>query len=555
MQNIYDEAQTILYFLLSQRRRFVIMKLVKTNKQGGIFMKLQKWKRKILAVILAVGIFAGSVAVNGTQAAAAEQRAAGLAELAQVIRDNGMQRKSRFSVDFSGSDEEWSRLFNGMSFFYYDMIVLDDASTSDDSDYLIGNINFSKEFMSTLVEEESGNGEIIFTPTYFETADETEYVNTHTKEILAELGTSQMSDYSKVKAVHDYVCELITYTNDVDNASSVYGAYVRGKGLCNSYALCMYKLLVETGVPCHWIGGSAGTGRDSAGHAWNIVKLGDQWYNLDATWDDADNDKISYDYFLKGTADFDEADTSQVHTMDNEYYESSYLTDFPIAETSYVVSDEDLKPVTPTPTPTSVPSTSPSAAPTEVPAQTPSTSPSAAPTEVPTQSPSASPSAAPTEAPTQIPSVSPSTTPKSPVSPVMPPTTTPSETKEVTVPGVPTDTTEDSLSEITKYSFSDIIVGKYPAKGKFTISRKKADDIQLLIDNKAARKKIAKISYKITSGKKIIKTKNYGIRKDGKQYFSNLRVFGKKKGKAKIAVTVKLINGQKKKYNFTVRVR
>lgn len=506
MQNIYDEAQTILYFLLSQRRRFVIMKLVKTNKQGGIFMKLQKWKRKILAVILMVGIFAGSVAVNGTQAAAAEQRAAGLAELAQVIRDNGMQRKSRFSVDFSGSDEEWSRLFNGMSFFYYDMIVLDDASTSDDSDYLIGNINFSKEFMSASVEEESGNGEIIFTPTYFETADETEYVNTHTKEILAELGTSQMSDYSKVKAVHDYVCALITYTNDVDNASSVYGAYVRGEGLCNSYALCMYKLLVEAGVPCHWIGGSAGTGRDSAGHAWNIVKLGDQWYNLDATWDDADNNKISYDYFLKGTADFDEADTSQVHTMDNEYYESSYLTDFPIAETSYVVSDEDLKPVTPTPTPTSVPS--------------------------------ASPSAAPTEAPTQTQSVSPSTTPESPVSPVMPPTTTPGETKE-----------------ITKYSFSDIIVGKYPAKGKFTISRKKADDIQLLIDNKAARKKIAKISYKITSGKKIIKTKNYGIRKDGKQYFSNLRVFGKKKGKAKIAVTVKLINGQKKKYNFTVRVR
>ena len=539
MQNIYDEAQTILYFLLSQRRRFVIMKLVKTNKLGGIFMKLQKWKREILAAILAVGIFAGSVAVNGTQAAAAEQRAAGLAELAQVIRDNGMQRKSRFSVDFSGSDEEWSRLFNGMSFFYYDMIVLDDASTSDDSDYLIGNINFSKEFMSASVEEESGNGEIIFTPTYFETADETEYVNTHTKEILAELGTSQMSDYSKVKAVHDYVCALITYTNDVDNASSVYGAYVRGEGLCNSYALCMYKLLVEAGVPCHWIGGSAGTGRDSAGHAWNIVKLGDQWYNLDATWDDADNDKISYDYFLKGTADFDEADTSQVHTMDNEYYESSYLTDFPIAATSYVVSDEDLKPVTPTPTPTIVPSASPSAAPTEAPAQTPSASPSAAPTEV----------------PTQTPSVSPSTTPESPVSPVLPSTTTPGETKGITAPGVPTDTTEDSLSEITKYSFSDIIVGKYPAKGKFIISRKKADDIQLLIDNKAARKKIAKISYKITSGKKIIKTKNYGIRKDGKQYFSNLRVFGKKKGKAKIAVTVKLINGQKKKYNFTVRVR
>ena len=209
-------------------------------------MKLQKWKRKILATVLAAGVFAGSVAANGTQAAAAEQKAAGLTELAQVIRDNGMQRKSEFAVDFSGTEEEWNYLFGSMSFFYYDMIVLDDASTSDDSDYLIGNINFAKPFMGeTEVDEENGTGEIIFTPTYFETADETEYVNTHTKEILAGLGTSQMSDYSKVKAVHDYVCALITYTNDVDNASSVYGAYVRGEGLCNSYALCMYKLLVE----------------------------------------------------------------------------------------------------------------------------------------------------------------------------------------------------------------------------------------------------------------------------------------------------------------------
>lgn len=57
-------------------------------------MKLQKWKRKILAVILAAGIFAGSVAANGTQAAAAEQRATGLTELAQVIRTTGCREKA-----------------------------------------------------------------------------------------------------------------------------------------------------------------------------------------------------------------------------------------------------------------------------------------------------------------------------------------------------------------------------------------------------------------------------------------------------------------------------
>lgn len=490
-------------------------------------MKLQNWKRRILATALTIGVFVGSIAANGTQAAAAEQKAAGLTQLAEVIRDNGMQRKSEFAVDFSGTKEEWNYLFNSMSFFYYDMIVLDDASTSDDSDYLIGNINFAKVFMSASVVEGSGNGEITFTPTYFETADETEYVNTHTKEILAELGTSRMSDYSKVKAIHDYVCARITYTDDVDNASSAYSAYARGEGLCNSYALCMYKLLVEAGVPCHWIGGSAGTGRDSAGHAWNIVKLGDQWYNLDATWDDADDDNVSHDYFLKGTTDFDEADPSQTHTMDEEYNSSGYLTVFPIAETKYTASDEELKPVTPTPTAV----------------------PTAAPGTVPTASPSETPAVKPSAAPAAQETISPSVPNNTPGNNLSEPKTT------VTVPSQEPEQKEDNVSETPKYSFSDIIVGKYPAKGKFTISRKKADDIQLLIDNKAARKKIAKISYKITSGKKVIKTKNYGIQKDGKQYFSNLRVFGKKKGKAKIAVTVKLVNGQMKKYNFTVRVR
>ena len=52
-----------------------------------------------------------------------------------------------------------------------------------------------------------------------------------------------------------------------------------------------------------------------------------------------------------------------------------------------------------------------------------------------------------------------------------------------------------------------------------------------------------------------IKTKNYGIHKDGKEYFSDLRVTGKKKGNAKIKVTVLLKGGVKKSYSFTVKVK
>ncbi|MGN1206342.1 MAG: hypothetical protein ACI4SQ_05070, partial [Eubacterium sp.] len=94
-------------------------------------MRLHKWKRKILSATLTLGLLAGSITGNATKAAAAEQKATGLTELAEVIRTNCVQRKNEFSVDFSGSDNEWNRLFGDMSFFYYDMIVLDDASTSD----------------------------------------------------------------------------------------------------------------------------------------------------------------------------------------------------------------------------------------------------------------------------------------------------------------------------------------------------------------------------------------------------------------------------------------
>ena len=87
------------------------------------------------------------------------------------------------------------------------------------------------------------------------------------------------------------------------------------------------------------------------------------------------------------------------------------------------------------------------------------------------------------------------------------------------------------------------------------IKRKKHSDIQLFIKNAAAKKKISKISYTVTSGKKYIKTKNYGIHKDGKEYFSDLRVTGKKKGNAKIKVTVLLKGGVKKSYSFTVKVK
>lgn len=418
---------------------------------------MKKGTIKPITISLSVALLFSSLSIPNT-VAAATQKADTLTDLAKIIREKTLERSENFTVTFNGSDNDWNYLLgDDLRFFYYDMVKLDDPSASDDADYIVGNIDFSKDFLSVA----SNSNKLTFTFHYFETSDQTAYVNQYTPEILNALGVANMSNYDKVKTIHDFVCDLITYKADPENCSSVYSAYATGYGLCNSYALCMYKLLTEAGVPCKWIGGSAGTGRDADGHAWNIVELGNQWYNLDATWDDAN--EISYDYFLKGSDDFDLADPTQLHVMDSEYYTSNFLKDFPIAKTAFVPGSDD-KNTKPAPSPSPAPS-------------------------------------------------------------------------------------------VKKYNFADIIIGKYPQNGKLTLKRNKSNDIQLFVKDAAAKKAIKKISYKITSGAKYIKIKDYGICKNKKDYFSDLQITGKKKGTAKLKATITLKNGQTKSYTFCIKVK
>ena len=56
------------------------------------------------------------------------------------------------------------------------------------------------------------------------------------------------------------------------------------------------RLLTEMGVGCRIITGEGMNGEKAEFHAWNIVKLGGVYYNIDVTWDDT---KMTSDYFLK----------------------------------------------------------------------------------------------------------------------------------------------------------------------------------------------------------------------------------------------------------------
>lgn len=98
-----------------------------------------------------------------------------------------------------------------------------------------------------------------------------------------------MNDYQKVKYTHDYLIENCTYNINMDGP---YNCIVNKQSNCNGYALAFCLIMQTCDIDCYYI-----TGTD---HAWNSVKLGAFWYNIDVTWDDAGSKGISYDYFLCG---------------------------------------------------------------------------------------------------------------------------------------------------------------------------------------------------------------------------------------------------------------
>ena len=105
------------------------------------------------------------------------------------------------------------------------------------------------------------------------------------------------SEYEKEKYVHDALIEKISYEMSAEMNQSAYSALVNGRTVCAGYARAFQYLMQQLGVPCYYCTGYAGES-----HAWNIIRLDDGYYNVDATWDDTGDG--TYDYFNKTDADY-----------------------------------------------------------------------------------------------------------------------------------------------------------------------------------------------------------------------------------------------------------
>ncbi|MCR5526310.1 MAG: hypothetical protein K6F39_02860 [Lachnospiraceae bacterium] len=111
---------------------------------------------------------------------------------------------------------------------------------------------------------------------------------------------AQSDEYGKEKAVHYAIAKRNKYNRNAAMNQSAYSALVNGSTVCAGYSRAFQYCLQQLGIPCYYCYGTAGEN-----HAWNIVKLGDEYYNVDVTWDDIDGeDEVQYNYFNKKDSDY-----------------------------------------------------------------------------------------------------------------------------------------------------------------------------------------------------------------------------------------------------------
>lgn len=111
-------------------------------------------------------------------------------------------------------------------------------------------------------------------------------------------------DYSKELTLHDALAEKLSYaytdsgTAETEKwAHNIEGAFSGeyNKVVCEGYAKAFQLLLNAAGIENIYIVGNGKSGTSWQGHAWNQVKIENEWYLVDLTWNDGS--VISRKYF------------------------------------------------------------------------------------------------------------------------------------------------------------------------------------------------------------------------------------------------------------------
>lgn len=150
-------------------------------------------------------------------------------------------------------------------------------------------------------------------------------------------GINELSDdYTKASQINDYLIQKLEYAYKTDGrtpedsfwAHNIIGLLLKNKGVCECYTKCFRLMATYYGLNAISVYGKTKTSNES--HAWNYLKLGDNWYGVDVTWNDSTH---TSKYFLCSNSVM-----SEDHNPYATIYGINYQPEVPaLCETGYVV--------------------------------------------------------------------------------------------------------------------------------------------------------------------------------------------------------------------------
>ena len=229
-----------------------------------------------------------------------------------------------YTADFGTAFDELLHEENGSETLNNSFQLAINALTFDNPDlfyidvtkvYLLTEIT-TRAFSKTYKVSIGGNNGESYLSDNFYPSDNAKYsigiVEQYKNSIVEEC--KNLSTVEKIRYVNNYLIDNTDY--DIlagNNVYNIYGTLVEKKAVCEGYARACKYILDELEIPCIIACGIAKNSQNvTESHAWNYVKVDENWYALDITWNDPIinngtgriTDEIRYAYFLKGSNKF-----------------------------------------------------------------------------------------------------------------------------------------------------------------------------------------------------------------------------------------------------------
>lgn len=117
------------------------------------------------------------------------------------------------------------------------------------------------------------------------------------KDVVLKMNVSGKTEYEIINEINHYLCDNVYYPDKpyMSDDFTPYGVFTSGRAVCDGYARATKILSDLCGLECIYVSGYCKSSSGTSGHAWNLVRIENQYYQLDVTWNDAAQ---SDDYFL-----------------------------------------------------------------------------------------------------------------------------------------------------------------------------------------------------------------------------------------------------------------